>query len=134
MFQRQSRKPLLPSSPVDYPAGTFVHSEKGWYLITAPAKRQHIISKRVLDSWAPQRVVETSEAALAKYRVVARLRFRNGSLLQDMSDGKMYLISENSRRHITSPDVLERIGAVGERWMRVSSDEILLHPEGAPLA
>jgi hypothetical protein len=79
-------------------------------------------------------VVETSEAALAKYRVVARLRFRNGSLLQDMSDGKMYLISENSRRHITSPDVLERIGAVGERWMRVSSDEILLHPEGAPLA
>lgn len=124
-----------PSEPVRYPSGVFVRTEKGYFFIADSSKRYRCITKRVLDSWAPQRVIETSEAALANYRVSAKLRFRNGSLIHSIADGKIYLISDGTRRHVTSPEALTLIGAVGNRsdTISVSLDEINLHPEGAPL-
>ena len=124
-----------PSSSVEYPSGVFVETEKGYFYIATPSKRYHVTTRRVLDSWSPPRVVWSSEAACAKYRVAAKLKFRNGSLLQDVSDGKMYFISEGLRRHLTSPEAFEKVGAVSKNpgIVRVSQDEINLHKEGTPL-
>lgn len=136
MFQRKSKK-ALPTSPVDYPSGVFVHTEKGYFYIASPTKRYRCLTARVVTSWAPPRIVETTEAAVANYKIAAKLKFRNGSLLQSMGDGKLYFISEGKRRHIQSPDWCERIGtSVRECYntcIRVSTDEINLHEEGAPL-
>jgi hypothetical protein len=79
--------------------------------------------------------VHTTEAALAKYRVSTKLKFRNGSLIHSTSDGKIYLIEGGLRRHVQSPDVFERIGAVGDRTdtVSVSLNELNIHPEGEPL-
>lgn len=136
MFQRP-KQPPRPSSPVDYPAGVFVETEKGYFYISAPNKRYRCLTKRVLDSWAPPRVVLSTEAACANFKVVAKLKFRNGSLLHDVSSGKMYFISEGKRRHLVSPDAWDKIGAVAwnnaTRPIRVSLDEINLHEEGLPL-
>lgn len=129
--------PPKPTSPVDYPVGVFVKTEKGYFYIAAPGKRYRCLTRRVLESWAPQRVVESSEAACSKFSIVAKLKFRNGSLLHDVSSGKMYFISEGKRRHLQSPEAYEKIGAVdiyrGSRPLRVSLDEINLHEEGPPL-
>lgn len=122
-----------PQSPTKYPNGTFVETEKGYFYIVAPTKRLRIINKRVLDSWSPPRVVPSSEAALVKYRVSAKLKFRNGSLINNLGDGKIYLIEDGNRRHVTNPDALLRIGAVREEATLVSLAEINLHPEGEPL-
>lgn len=121
--------------PVEYPSGVYVHTEKGYFFVRSATKRYRCITKRVLDSWAPQRVIETTEAALANCKVGAKLRFRNGSLIHSIADGKIYLISDGTRRHVTSPEALARIGAVGNRTdtISVSLDEINLHPEGLPL-
>lgn len=129
------RKPptALPTEPIEYPSGVFVHTERGYFFIASTDKRYRCISKRVLDSWAPQRVIETTEAAVAKYKIAAKLRFRNGSLIWSLADGRMYLISDGSRRHIQSPDALARIGGTVKDFMYVSLDEINLHSEGAPL-
>lgn len=134
MIRRQN-KTSRPTKPENYPLGTFVETEKGWYYIASPSKRYKIITKRILDSWAPARVVRSSEAACAKYRVAAKLQFRNGSLIHSVADGKIYLIVQTKRRHVQSPEVFERIGAVGNRSdvTSVSLEEILLHEEGAPL-
>lgn len=127
--------PQSRTEPLDYPSGTFVHTEKGYFLISNERKRFRCITKRVLDSWAPQRVIETTEQALVNFRVSAKLRFRNGSLIHSIADGKIYLISDGKRRHVLNPDWFEFLGAVRDRnnVLSVSLDEINLHPEGEPL-
>lgn len=122
----------LPTKPVDYPPGVFVESEKGWFMIGKDNKRYRIITKRCLDSWSPQRVIKTTEAALKNYRVAAKLRFRNGSLLVNVADGKVYLVVEGERRHLTSPEDFQRIGAVYGGGIPVSEEEINLHKLGEP--
>lgn len=126
-----------PDKPVDYPSGVFVHTEKGYFYIATPTKRYRCLTRRVVQSWAPPRVVESSEAACANFKVAAKLKFRNGSLLHDVSSGKMYFISDGKRRHLTSPEAWEKIGAVAwnnsTRAIRVGLDEISLHEEGPPL-
>lgn len=129
-MKRQS--PTL-SEPVEYPLGSFLRTEKGYFYIVAPGKRYSITSKRCLSSWSPHRVIDSSEAALSKYRVAAKLKFRNGSLIHGFADGKMYLIESGKRRHIQSPDAFERIAGRIQDVVAVSLNEINLHPEGEPL-
>lgn len=125
----RKRRTELPTGPVDYPSGSCVKTEKGLFLIKG-TKRYRIVSERVLASWSFPRVIVTSEAAVAKYKILGKLGFRESSLLYNIKDGKMYLVSENKRRHITSPDVLDRLGATSKDVMTVSDDEIKLHEEG----
>lgn len=130
---RRAPKPVLPTSPVEYPSGVFIHTEKGYFYIHGEGKRMRIISERVLASWSPQRIIETTEAAVVNYKITSKIRFRNGSLIWNLSDGKLYLIENGERRHITSPEALARIGAVKDDAQVVSLDEVTIHPEGAPL-
>lgn len=131
---RRAPKPHLPSKPLEYPVGSFLETEKGYFYVNSPGKRYRFTTKRCLVSWSPQRVIRTTEAALANYRIVRKMKFRNGSLIHGFADGKIYLIENGQRRHITSPDAFERIGGRVEHAVAVSLDEINLHPEGEPLA
>lgn len=132
MFRLQ-KKADLPTSPVEYPSGVFIHTEKGFFFIHSEGKRMRCITERVLDSWSPQRVIETTEAAVAKYRITSKIRFRNGSLIYSIADGKMYFISEGKRRHIVSPDASKRLGVRWREATWVSQAEINLHEEGEVL-
>jgi hypothetical protein len=128
--------PTRPSSPVAYPAGVFVNTEKGYFYIAGPDKRLRCITKRVLDSWSPPRVVLSSEAACENFKIAGRLKFRNGSLLHDLTNGQMYFISEGKRRNLRTPEAYDTVGAVGgarANILRVTSDEINLHEEGLPI-
>lgn len=122
----------FPTSPMNYPSDTCVRTESGYYLIKG-GKKYRIVSTRVLDSWSFSRIVKTTDAAVSKYRTAGKLGFRGGSLIHNIADGKIYLVSDNKRRHITSPDVLERLGANGKDVIHVSDTEILLHVEGEPI-
>lgn len=129
----RQRKPQKISIRTDFPTGTFVHTRRGYYYIAGTDKRYRFLTKRVLDSWAPHRIVEVTESAIGHYRVSSKMKFRNGSLIHSVADGKIYLISEGKRRHIISPDVLERIGASRNDVVSVSLDEIKLHEIGESL-
>lgn len=130
---RLFKKKRLPTSPTKYPNGTFIETEDGYFYIATDTKRYKITTRRVLDSWSPHRVTQSTEAALSKYRIASKLKFRNGSLLYSQSDGKMYLVSDQKIRHIRNPDVLDLIGAVRADAVWVSEAEIKLHEEGVPL-
>lgn len=131
---RPRKTQSLPTTPTKYPVGTFVETEKGYFFIATESKRYRIISLRALQSWSPHRVVKTTEAAVENYRVAAKLRFRNGSLIHNLSDGKIYLIENGLRRHVVSPDALNSIGAHYNEAVTVSQDEIKLHELGEDLA
>lgn len=127
----------ITTTPTRYPNATFVKTEKGYFYIVSGTKRYRIISERVLASWSPPRVVGTTEAAVSKYRIAAKMKFRNGSLIWNLSDGKVYLVEEGKRRWVRNPDVFNTLGLDPTRQMKevmcVSQAELDLHPVGEDL-
>lgn len=119
----------------EYPAGTFLKTENGYFYVYDATTRYRFTTTRVLESWSPQRIAEASEtdAAVAKMKILAKMKFRDGSLLYSHADGKMYLVSDRKLRHITNPDVLTALGANRKEAVWVSLDEINLHKLGETL-
>lgn len=130
-FKKAEPPAVLPSTPQTYPSGIAVKTDKGTYLIHKDGKRYRIQSDEIFESWAFPRVVLTSEVALKNYPIAyTRLGFRDGTLLHNIKDGKMYLVSESKIRHITSPAVLKRLGATKDDLLLVSDDDINLMKRG----
>jgi hypothetical protein len=86
------------------PSGLIAHTEKGYFYVKGQ-KRFKFVSDRAKDSWLLT-VVETKEVMMKDYPVSGLLGFRDGTLVKDISDGKIYLISDSKRRHVVDPDVL----------------------------
>lgn len=120
-----------PTSPEAYPVGTCVETEKGWFWIKDQS-RFRIKTRRVLDSWSFQ-VLPSTEAACVQFPVRGTLGFRDGTLIKNVADGKMYLIAGNKRRHIVSPDFFTRTGFDRARVMEVSDEEANIHNDGEVL-
>lgn len=129
MFLRKKQRRSLPSKPVSYPSGTCARVEDKFYYLKG-TKKYLIPSSRILKSHSFPRIVETSEIAISKYRLSGRLGFRDGTLIHNIGDGRMYLVEGNLRRHITSPDILDRLGATVDDFIVISSTELELHKEG----
>lgn len=128
-FLRRKPKSVPPSVPVDYPAGTCVQTEKGVFLLKGKY-RYRITSERILNSWNYPFVVESTESAVSQYKIGGKVGFRQGTLIKDMSNGKMYLISENLRRLIDSPDFFDVMLFPRDKMIEVSHEEAELHKEG----
>lgn len=125
---------VLPEHPVDYPAGTFVYTTSGNRYLIRPNGQKQRVGLNVYLSWDFPLKVLTTDAALTKYpTAITQLGFRDGSLLINIADGKMYLVSDYTRRHITSPDVLERLGVTKDDFMVVSDADINIMKRGAEL-
>jgi hypothetical protein len=119
-------------SPVDYPSGVAVQTEAGVYFIKGKTKFK-VFSDRVTESWRFD-LLPGSLASVSKFKAGPPLGFRNGTLMRNLSDGKIYLISDNKRRHITNPDVFGRFGFDVDTIFLVSDEECNLHEEGEVLS
>lgn len=129
---QQTSRSNLPTEPVVYPSGICVKTEKGAYLIQKDGKRYRIPTKAILESWSFPFVVDTTEAAVANYPIgVLKVGFRDGSLLNNIADGRMYLVSVGKLRHIVDPAVLDRLGNPEPRV--VSDAEIKSMSQGEPI-
>ncbi|AST15297.1 hypothetical protein SEA_SAMISTI12_66 [Streptomyces phage Samisti12] len=106
-----------------------MQTENGVFFIKGKF-RFRITSDRILSSWQYPFVIPSTEAACAKYRIGGKLGFRQGTLVEDMSNGKIYLISENLRRQIVSPDFFGVMLFPRDKVIEVSPEEIALHKEG----
>lgn len=121
-----------PQQPVAYPSDVVVETESGYWFIKGKSCFR-LFSDRVLDSWQVD-TLPGSDASVSKFKNVGVLGFRNGTLVKNIADGRYYLISENKRRHIVSPDVFEYYGFDMAYAMTVSQAEIDIHEEGEVLS
>ena len=85
-----------------------------------------------MDSWNYPLILDSSEAALANYPVgVIKVGFRDGSLLNNIADGRLYVVSAGRLRHIVDPAVLDRLG--NPEFTVVSQAEIQMMRQGEPI-
>jgi len=124
MFKKKIKKQYNPIVP----SGLIAHTEKGYFYIKGN-KRFKFVSDKAMNSWSLP-IVETSEVSLVGFSSAGVLGFRDGSLINDISDGRIYLISDSKRRHIVDPDVLEWLDS---EIIKVGQKEIFVHPEGEKL-
>jgi hypothetical protein len=108
-----------------------VKTEKATYWIK-DGKRFRLISDRAAKSWAFT-TVNATEAALVGMKIAGALGFRDGTLIKNIADGKMYLVSQNKKRHIVSPDVFNKFGLNRGKIIEVSAAEIAAHELGEDL-
>jgi hypothetical protein len=127
---KNTKKSLIVKS-TNFPSGIAVKTDKNTYWVK-DGKLYRIISERAENSWSFT-TVYAAESALSMFIVVGKLGFRDGTLIKDISDGKIYLISQNKRRHITSPDVFDNFGLDRSKIVEVSSDEVAMHLLGENL-
>ena len=128
----KNTKPTLTiSQPTNFPSGIAVKTDKDTYWIK-DGKRYRLISTRAAQSWCFTTVLAT-EAALTGIKLVGKLGFRDGSLIKNLADGRMYLVSQNKLRHIVDPDSFDRYGLDRSKMIEVSEKEILAHDLGENL-
>jgi hypothetical protein len=77
--------------------------------------------------------VETSELAMSHSKIVGIVGFRDGTLIKDISNGKIYLIVDNKRSHLVDPDDFDALGFTKKDILRVSKKEAEFQKEGENL-
>lgn len=122
---------LIISQPTNFPSGLAVKTDKATYWIK-DGKRYKLISDRAAKSWLFT-TVNATEAALSGIKLVGKLGFRDGTLIKNIADGKMYLVSQNKLRHIVDPDTFDRYGLDRSNLIEVSDTEIKAHDIGETL-
>lgn len=132
MFRRKKIEQDIPTNPVSYPSGTCVRTEKGYFYIKG-LKRYKIPSERVLSSWSFPRVLPAHERNLAKYKYVGAVGFREGTLIANVADGKLYIISGSRKCQIVNPDWLRILGVTKDDFLIVSEKEARFHADGEVL-
>lgn len=106
-------------------------TEKGYFYVKG-AKRFKFISDRARESWN-LRVVETSEIVMTQCPVAGVVGFRDGTLIKDISNSKIYLIVDNKKCLIVDPDDLDALGFTRRDLIAVSKKEADFQKEGEPL-
>lgn len=117
--------------PTNFPSGIAVKTNKATYWIK-DGKRYKLISDRAAKSWMFT-TAKATEEALSLIKLVGKLGFRDGTLIKDISNGKMYLVSQNKKRHIVSPDVFNKYGLDRSKVIEVSEAESNIHEIGEDL-
>lgn len=113
--------PFIPSGLIGSNAGSFYYVKGN--------KRFKFVSERAMQSWVLP-ILKIDAGFLNKLTPGGTLGFRDGSLVKDISDGKIYLISDSKRRHVVDPNVLNWINT---DIVDAGQKEILVHQEGEPI-
>lgn len=125
---KNTKNNLIISQPTNFPSGLAVKTDKATYWIK-DGKRYKLISDRAAKSWLFT-TVNATEAALSGIKLVGKLGFRDGTLIKNIADGKMYLISQNKRIHISDPDFFNKYGFDRNLMIEVSDEEANMHDLG----
>lgn len=133
MFRKKTQR-ALPSERTEYPKGIAVTTEAGRFYLHPDGKRYAIASNEIFNSWSFPLVVETTETAVEHVPVaLTKLGFRDGTLIYNIKDARIYLIVQGKRRPVVSPSALDTLGLTKDDAIVVSNYDISLMKLGDDL-
>lgn len=131
--KKKAPKVVPPQGPFKYPSGTVVNTESGQYYLKGLVKYK-IKSRSVFNSWNFPLVVDSTDEAISKYRPsLKRLGFRDGTIIRDIYDGRLYVIANSKRVQISSVEAGEALGIEGLPNNYVSHEDVLFHSDGGEI-
>lgn len=111
-----------------YPiSGIFYNTERGYFYVKS-GKRFKVFSERCFQSWS-SKAVDTDFANIQHIPFGGTLGFRDGTIIHNLADGKIYIVSDNKKLHIKTPDAFPE-GWIDSMKIVVSSEEAELHKDG----
>ena len=128
-----TKEPPKPKDITDLPSGTVIVTPEGKRFYISGQKKFRIISDRVFYSWDFPREVFVTQACANRYKTFGRLGFREGAVVRDFTSSTLYLISENKKRRLTTPDALTNLNIDESKIITMSEEEAGLHEGGEPL-
>ena len=108
-------------------SGMFYRTESGNFYVKSN-KRYKVYSERCLQSWATP-TVDSKFANISHIPYAGILGFRDGTIIHNLSDGKIYIVSDNQKRQIKTPDAFPE-GWIEQYKILVSESEANLHKDG----
>ena len=108
----------------------FYSTEKGHFYIRSN-KRYKVFSDRCFNSWSAESI-ETSFSNVSHIPYAGILGFRDGTIIHNLADGKIYIVSDNKRLHIKTPNAFPE-GWIEAKKVIVGENEINLHKEGVAI-
>lgn len=119
----------MPTGPVDYPDGTCVVTESGRYYLKN-GRKYRVKSDSVFKSWSFPLVCESTDEAISKYKPSLRpLGFRDGTVIRDIFNLELYVITGGKRQRISSPEQLRLLGLEGKEIPYASHEDVMFHGE-----
>jgi hypothetical protein len=128
MWKRKSNNIIIVESPTIFPNGFAISDGKSKYFIKS-GKRYKLFSDRASISWGFNYINVTPQS-YKSMPLGGTLGFRDGTVIKDIADGKIYLIENSKKRHIISPDFFEKYGFNRNWIIEVSQKEASLHKDG----
>ncbi|MDP2631330.1 MAG: hypothetical protein Q8P30_01005 [Candidatus Uhrbacteria bacterium] len=119
---------------IQYPSGTLlkIAGESGVYLIEYGYKRPIESWSALLSRFNPSLMIEVAKNSLDLYPDGNPIAFPNYSLLQD-DDGNIYLLVDDSLRHIDSMETFRYIGFAEDEIVKIENDDLAYFEKGLPL-
>jgi hypothetical protein len=134
VFRKKPELPLpsprKPKDITDLPTGTVIETVNGEHFYIKGKRKFRIISDRILFSWSFPRTVYVTQTCADRYKTFGRMGFREGTVIRDITTSAIYLISENKKRLVTTPDALDNLGVLVDDIILVSPEEAGIHEGG----
>lgn len=125
---KKSQGQIHPLLNKAYPiSGIFYHTDKGIFYIKS-GKRYKVFSDTCFRSWGSQ-AIDTSFENLSHIPYGGILGFRDGTIIHNLADGKIYVVSDGKRLHLKTPYVYPK-GWIEANKIIVSDQEVNLHKDG----
>jgi len=127
-FLKKSQEQIHPLLNKVYPiSGTFYRTDKGIFYIKS-GKRYKAFSESCFKSWCSE-AIETAFENLSHIPYGGILGFRDGTIIHNLADGKIYVVSDGKRLHLKTPYVYPE-GWIEAKKVIVSDQEVNLHKDG----
>jgi hypothetical protein len=76
--------------------------------------------------------IDTDFKNISQMPYAGILGFRDGTIIHNLADGKIYVVSDNKKLHIKTPDAFPE-GWIEANKVTVSEAEVGLHKEGVEI-
>lgn len=117
-----------------HPTGTLLQAEgqSGVWLVEYGTKRPIRSMSALMSRFNPDLIVTVSETQLANYPEGRPIDFPNYSLLKDQ-DGNIYLLTDESLRHIDSMETFRKIGFSIDEVVDILNEDVFAFSQGDPI-